>query len=70
MATPRVRGQLIGIDRQKKKKTDWEKVRDELISLSLEFVVSPASLEQRLVDPSATSDDTDSGTGTSRDRLF
>jgi len=41
-----------------------------VVSLSLEFVVSPAGLKQGLVNPSTTSDDTDSGTGTTRDRLF
>ena len=43
---------------------------DELVSLSLEFIVSPASFEQGLVNPPTTSDDADSSTGTTRDRLF
>ena len=49
---------------------DREKVRNELVSLSLEFVVSPASLEQGLVNPSTTSDDPNSSTGTTRNGLF
>jgi len=41
-----------------------------VVSLSLVFMESSASLEQGLVDPSTTSDDTDGGTGATRDGLF
>jgi len=41
-----------------------------VVTLSLEFVVSSASLEQGLVNPPATSDDTDGGTGATRNGLF
>ena len=57
-------------DRSSEKKTDRERVRDKLVSLGLEFVVGPASLEQGLVNPPTASDDTDSSTGTTRDCLF
>jgi len=68
MATPRVRGQLIEVDRQKKNRP--REGTGELVSFSLEFVVSPAGLEQGLVNPSTTSDNANSGTGTARDGLF
>jgi len=41
-----------------------------VVSLGLEFIVSSASLEQGLVNPSTTSDDTDGCAGTTRDGLF
>ena len=43
MATPRVRGQLIEVNRQEN--SHWSKIGDELVTLSLELVVSPACLE-------------------------
>ena len=48
----------------------WSRLKDRLVTLGLKFVVSPASLEQGLVDPSTTSDDTNGGTGATRDGLF
>lgn len=68
MATPRVRGQLIELDRQEN--PALVKNRDELVTLSLEFMVSPAGLEQGFVYPSTTGDDSDGGTGATRDGLF
>jgi len=41
-----------------------------VVSLGLEFMESSAGLEQGLVNPSTTSDDTDGGTGTTGDGLF
>lgn len=41
-----------------------------VVTLSLEFVVSTASLEQGLVDPSTTSDDTNSRTSVTRHGLL
>jgi len=41
-----------------------------VVTLSLKFVVGPAGLEQGLVNPSTAGDDTDSGTGATRNGLF
>lgn len=45
-------------------------VRDELVTLGLELVVSPTGFEQRLVNPSTTSNDADRRTGTTGDGFF
>lgn len=58
-------GNIPLIHRFKKKKK-----KDVLVTLSLEFVVSSAGLEQGLINPSTTSDDTDGGTGATRNGLF
>jgi len=41
-----------------------------VVTLSLEFVVSPTGLEQGFVDPSTTSDNTDAGPRATGDGLF
>lgn len=41
-----------------------------LVTLSLELIVCATSLEERLVDPSSTSNNSDGSTGTTRDGLL